>query len=125
MIYGVGIDMVKITRIGEALKRFEGRFQERVFTPVESAYCLQKKDPHLHFALRFAAKEAFAKALGLGMQAGITWKDIEVSNEASGKPVLELYGPCAKLCTKLGIREKLVSLSHEKEYGIALVILEV
>lgn len=125
MIYGVGIDIVKIARIREALTNFGPRFQERIFTPVENAYCLKKKEPHLHYAIRFAAKEAFAKAIGLGMRVGITWKDIEISNEASGKPTLNLYGPSAELCARLDIQRKFVSLSHERDYGIAVVILEV
>lgn len=125
MIYGTGIDIVKIARIDEALKRFGRRFQERVFTAGERAYCRQKKEPHLYFALRFAAKEAFAKALGLGMRHGVTWKDIEISNEESGKPTLNVYGISAELCARLGIQKKFVSLSHEKEYGVAIVILEV
>ncbi|MDI6790110.1 MAG: holo-ACP synthase [Thermodesulfobacteriota bacterium] len=124
MIYGVGTDIVKIARIREALTKFGTRFQERIFTPVENAYCLKKKESHLHYALRFAAKEAFAKAIGLGMRAGITWRNIEISNEASGKPTLNLYGPSAELCAKLGIKRKFVSLSHERDYGIAVVILE-
>ncbi len=125
MIYGVGIDIVNIARIGEALKRFGDRFRERVFTPAENAYCLGKAEPQLHFALRFGAKEAFAKSVGLGMRAGITWKDIEIVNEETGKPGLNLYGQSAALCARLGIQHKFVSLSHEKDYGIAVVILEV
>ncbi len=125
MIYGVGIDIVKIARIQSALERFGSRFRGRIFTSVEDAYCLEKAKAHLHFALRFAAKEAFVKAIGTGIREGITWKDIEIRNEESGKPALHLYGMSAELCAKLGIRQKFVSLSHEEDYGVAVVILEV
>lgn len=125
MIYGIGVDIVKIVRIKGALERFGLRFQEKVFTPAENAYCSQMSKAHLHFALRFAAKEAFAKAIGLGMREGVNWKDIEVVNMESGKPTLNLYGPCATLRERLGIRNTFVSLSHEEEYGVAMVVLEV
>ncbi|MFH1146094.1 MAG: holo-ACP synthase [Pseudomonadota bacterium] len=124
MIYGVGIDIIKINRVRKILEKYGIRFRERLFTPAEDDYCMKKTRPYIHFATRFAAKEAFAKATGHGIRNGITWKDIEVLNEQSGKPVLNLYGPSADLCASLGIRQKLISISHEEDYGIAMVILE-
>lgn len=125
MIYGIGIDIVKTNRVKEIIEKYGSRFCERIFTPAENDYCLRKSRPYIHFATRFAAKEAFAKATGQGIRNGITWKDIEVVNEQSGKPVLNLYGQSADLCARLGIRQKLISISHEEDYGIAVVILEV
>lgn len=125
VIYGVGIDIVKTARIKELLERFGTRFQDRIFTPAEKDYCLDSAKPYLHFALRFAAKEAFSKALGLGMSKGLTWKEIEILTDAWGKPELNLHGATARISKAKGIRGSFVSLSHEENYGVAMVILEV
>lgn len=92
MILGIGSDLVDIGRIDFLLKRFEKRFEERVFTREEQIYCKKQRDPSATFAKRFAAKEACAKALGLGFQEGIRWVDIEVLNTPLGKPFLTLKG---------------------------------
>ena len=93
MIYGIGIDLVKVKRIEEALERWGERFQNKVFTPGEIRYCLQKKNPSPNFAARFAAKEAFVKALGIGIRRGVHWKDVEVQRGSLGKPVLKIERP--------------------------------
>lgn len=92
MILGIGSDLVDIERISFLLNRFHKRFEERVFTSQEQIYCKQQRDPSATFAKRFAAKEACAKALGLGFQEGIRWIDIEVLNTTHGKPFLTLKG---------------------------------
>ena len=92
MILGIGSDLVDIGRIDFLLNRFHKTFEERVFTSEEQAYCKQQRDPSATFAKRFAAKEACAKALGLGFQEGIRWIDIEVLNTPHGKPFLTLKG---------------------------------
>ncbi len=122
MILGLGIDLVHIPRLEKALERWGERFMSRVFTHEECAYCLRHKQPAQSLALRFAAKEACSKALGTGM-AGIAWRQMAIANEPSGKPVLQLSGAALKKAKALGAHAWHVSLSHEREYAIAMVIL--
>jgi holo-[acyl-carrier protein] synthase len=124
MIYGIGVDLVKIERMERILERWGDRFVQRVFSPAEIAICRKRAFPPSAFALRFAAKEAFSKAMGLGMRQGIAWRDIEVFNEPGGKPGLRLFGESARRCTDRHITDIHLSLTDEKEYGIALVVLE-
>lgn len=124
MIYGTGVDIVRIARIEKVVKRWGDRFLNRVFTNAERDFCFQKISPYSAFALRFAAKEAFSKALGTGMKKGIAWRDIEVFHYSGGRPGLKISGKSLALCEKEGIKSIHVSLSDEEEYGIATVILE-
>ena len=124
MIYGIGIDLVKVKRIEEALERWGERFQNKVFTPGEVRYCLQKKTPSPNFAARFAAKEAFVKALGIGMRRGVHWKDVEVERGPLGKPVLKINGRAVEICQKERIDGLFLSLTHDGEYSGAVVVLE-
>lgn len=124
MIFGTGVDIIKIKRIETVINKWGDRFIDRVFTPDEKAFCLKRIRPYQAFALRFAAKEAFSKALGTGMKSGVFWRDIEVYHLKSGKPCLKVYGTSLSMCEKEGIRGYHVSLSDEDEYGIAMVILE-
>ena len=124
MILGTGIDIVKISRMDHVLDRWKDRFMNRIFTRREIAFCLEKKFPGQHFAIRFAAKEAFLKALGVGMMAGIPWKDIEIINNTSGKPEVELHGRADQMYRGNNGKSIFLSLSHDGEYGIAQVILE-
>lgn len=124
MIYGIGIDLVKVKRIGEALERWGERFQNKVFTPGEIGYCLQKKSPSPNFAARFAAKEAFVKALGIGIRRGVHWKDVEVQRGSLGKPVLKINGRAVEICQKERIGGLFLSLTHDGEYSGAVVVLE-
>jgi holo-[acyl-carrier protein] synthase len=96
-----------------------------VFTPQELVICQNKAQPSRHLALRFAAKEAFLKALGKGMFQGVAWHDIEITNDPSGRPRMDVRGEAERLCREKGIKEILVSISHEAEYGVAQVLLEV
>ncbi len=123
MILGVGIDLVHIPRLREALSRWGDRFTDRVFSPVEISYCSGLKDPVLAYAVRFAAKEACSKALGTGMRQGVSWKQMSVSHKSSGKPVLHLSGRAREVASALGARRWDISLSHEREYACAIVIL--
>jgi holo-[acyl-carrier protein] synthase len=125
MVYGIGIDIIKIGRFEDALKRWGNRLNERLFTPQELLICHKKAQPGRHLALRFAAKEAFLKALGIGMFQGVAWKDIEILNDPLGRPQMKIMGKAKKLCQKKGINEILVSISHEEEYGVAQVLLEI
>ena len=111
MIEGMGVDIAEVERMREAIARHGDRILQRVFTPLEIAYCQRNKNSDEHFAARFAAKEAGMKALGAGWRNGVTWKDFEVANEPSGKPTLRLTGRAAELCATLGGTRVLLSLS--------------
>lgn len=124
MICGIGVDLVEVKRIEDALHRWGERFQKKVFTPREVDYCSRKKRSAPNFAARFAAKEAFAKALGLGMRRGIHWKDVEVERGLLGQPVLKLSGRALELCQRERIESLFLSLTHDRNYSIAMVVLE-
>ncbi|MEJ2724996.1 MAG: holo-ACP synthase [Deltaproteobacteria bacterium] len=124
MIYGIGVDLVSIPRIEAVLKRWGERFIRRVFTEKEARTCFQRSHPPSSFALRFAAKEAFSKALGLGMRKGLRWRDIEVFHFSGGKPGLRLQGRSLEICCEKKITRLHLSLSDEGQYGMATVILE-
>ena len=124
MIIGIGVDLVQISRIDRMLKRWGDRFVRRVFAKNEAELCLGRPRPASALALRFAAKEAFSKAVGLGMRNGIRWRDIEVFHHPSGKPGLRLRGASAEISRKLGAEEIHLSLSDEGRYGMAFVVLE-
>jgi holo-[acyl-carrier protein] synthase len=124
MIFGVGIDLVKIQRMANALKRWGERFQQKAFTPGEIQYCLRKRDPSPSFAARFAAKEAFVKALGIGLRRGVHLKDVEVQRGSLGKPVLKLHGRAKEFCDQEGITGIFLSLTHDQDFSSAVVVLE-
>ncbi len=122
MIYGIGIDMVKIDRMKSAVERWGDRFLHRVFTENEIAYSYEKTEPYLSLSVRFAAKEAFIKAIGSEVAVSLT--DIEVVNTGSGRPLIEVRGALVKFFEDRSIRCAHLSLSHEREYGVACVIVE-
>ena len=124
MIYGIGVDIVRISRIDRMLRKWGDRFIERVYRPAEIRLCSGRPYPASAFALRFAAKEAFSKALGSGMRGGVRWRDIETVTHPSGKPDLRLHGACAELCRRKGIGGIHLSLSDEGDYGVATVVME-
>jgi len=122
VIHGVGVDIVDIDRIRNSLKHFGDDFLERVFTDSEVKYCKKRKDPHPSLAARFAAKEALIKALTT--DETIPLKDIEVVISDSGKPSIVPGSRLRELLRSAGIKASHLSLSHEKRYAIAYVILE-
>lgn len=124
MIYGIGTDLVQVQRIQEALRRWGERFQNKVFTSYEVRYCLRKRIPGPNFAARFAAKEAFVKALGIGIRRGVHWRDVEVQRGPLGKPVLKLTGRAAEIIQKEKIDGVFLSLTHDGDYSSAMVVLE-
>lgn len=124
MIFGIGVDVVQISRIDSLLNRWGGRFLQRVFTKKEIQYCLLRKDPSPHLAVRFGAKEAFLKALGVGYSEGVRWKDIEVIRNSSGSPRIQLHNHTRTLCQRHGINKIHLSMSHNGAYGFVQVILE-
>lgn len=121
-IHGTGIDIVETARIRESLEKFGDRFLHRCFLPDEIAYCRSMKFPELHFAARFAAKEAISKAFGTGIGRQLGWKDMEIRKHDSGAPFVALHGKGAELARSAGVTEVLVSLSHCQEYGAATAI---
>ena len=124
MIVGSGVDMVEIGRIAAILARYGDRFCQRVYLPGEILYCRGKRNSAESFAVRFAAKEAAAKALGTGIQAGIGWRDIEVVRMPSGRPLLLFHGRAAAVAGKLGVRNAAISLTHSRTQALAQVLLE-
>ena len=124
MIYGTGVDLVKIERMEKVVSRWGDRFLKRVFTEEEIRFCYGRPSPHAAFALRFAAKEAFSKALGLGMRRGVRWRDIDVFHSPAGKPGLKLSGASQQICRSNDIKGIHLSLSDDGAYGVAVVILE-
>jgi holo-[acyl-carrier protein] synthase len=124
MIVGTGIDIVNIDRIDRLRTRWGSVFLGRVFTEMERVGCQQKARPSECFAARFAAKEAFLKAIGWGLRNGIQWTDIEVKNDDLGKPLFSLYRKAKEACETLRIHNILVTLSHDRPYAVAHVLLE-
>lgn len=123
MIFGVGTDIIEVQRVG-ALVAKGPFFMERIFTAAEVAYCESKRHKNQHFAARFAAKEAFMKALGTGWSRGIGFNQIEVRHLESGQPEIFLHGKALEYSEEMGILRMHLSLTHIKEYAIATVILE-
>lgn len=124
MIAGVGTDIVSIARIREAIRRHEGRFARKVLSNDEWAIFASQKDGAPFVAKRFAAKEAFYKAFGEPPGTANTWHQLSILNDAAGRPRME-YGPLlAARIAERGITGSHVSLSDEREYAVACVILE-
>ncbi|MFT3909602.1 MAG: holo-ACP synthase [Ferruginibacter sp.] len=123
MILGTGIDMIEVERVSEKMSRAEG-FREMVFSKNEIEYCETKKHKFEHYAARFAAKEAFYKAIGAGWMNGTAFNEIEITNDEKGKPSLILLGGTAQLMDQMGIKHIHVSLTHLKTMASAIVIIE-
>ena len=123
MILGTGIDIIDVDRIATRVGRDNG-FRELVFSQDEMNYCDSKASRFEHYAARFAAKEAFLKAVGRGWDSGLSWNEIEVINEENGKPVMRISGQTQIMLAPMGIRWIHVSLSHLKTMATAVVILE-
>ena len=127
MIVGIGSDLCRVDRIAETLERFGERFTHRVFTEGERAKADRRSEKAPTYARRFAAKEACAKALGVGI-AGLAWRDIAVTNDARGKPALELTGGAAArlaAITPEGLTAHLhLSLTDDPPFALAFVVIE-
>jgi holo-[acyl-carrier protein] synthase len=120
MTQSVGIDLVEVARIQKVVERRGERFLKRIFTEQERAYCRKKHGEYGSLAARFAAKEAVFKALGTGWSAGVKWTDVEVINDALGKPEVILHGRVKEL---VGTRHVAISLTHTREYAQAVAVL--
>jgi len=125
-IFGIGTDIVNIKRIDKSIKKNGLLFKRRIFSDKEIKYCEKKKNPSSYFAKRFAAKEAFSKALGTGIRKGINLKDIEIFNDSKGKPSINLRGNLSVFLKKKIKTKKYyiyLSLSDDKPWAQATVII--
>jgi holo-[acyl-carrier protein] synthase len=123
MLAGLGTDLTEVERIAEKINKRSG-FREMVFSKTEIAYCESKTNKFEYYAARFAAKEAFFKALGTGWLEGTHFNEVEITNDESGKPALVLLGETKKTLSAWRISKILVSLSHLKTIASAVVIIE-
>ncbi len=123
-IVGIGTDIAEIERVEKALNRSGVAFAERVLadSELESFHALKQKGRFV--AKRFAAKEAASKALGTGIAHGVTFHDFVVSNDENGKPILALKGKAAQIASSMGVTHAHLSISDERHYAVATVILE-
>jgi len=123
MIFGIGTDLIEVARVAEKAGKTTG-FKEMVFSENEIAYCESKTHKYEHYAARFAAKEAFFKAIGTGWRNGTAFNEVEILNDEQGKPHLQLLGKTAATMEALGIGNISVSLSHLSSIASAIVIIE-
>ncbi len=118
-IFGIGIDVVEVGRIASAIDRHGEPFLAKLFTTAERAYCDGHKIPALHYAARFAAKEAIAKALGTGIGAHVGWLEMEITRDSQGAPKVALTGTAAAFASENQIAKIHISLTHAREYAAA------
>lgn len=123
MIFGIGTDIIEVSRVAGQVSG-SGGFKERYFSAGEMAYCEAKRGKARNYAARFAAKEAFFKALGTGYRGGLSFREVEVVNDRLGKPEIVLRGKAKEFCRRRKIRKIHVSLTHIKDYSSAVVIME-
>jgi holo-[acyl-carrier protein] synthase len=122
-IVGLGVDLARIARFREFVDN-SSPVLERLFCPDEREYALARRDPAQALAARFAAKEAFFKALGTGMRDGLSWHQVCVRRDELGCPALALSGRAAEMLAQRGAQRALLSYSHDGDYAVAMVILE-
>ena len=121
-IIGLGLDATDIDRIADTIERHGERFLRRIFTDGEVDYCLRRRVPAIHFAGRFAAKEAAMKALGTGHSQGVLWRDVEVVRRG-GPPQLALHGGAERRFRAIGGRRSLLTITHSDDLALAEVML--
>jgi holo-[acyl-carrier protein] synthase len=119
-IHGIGNDIIEIERIERSIERYGQKFLDRIFTKEEQNYCLKHHHSPRNFAGRFAAKEAVVKALGTGIREGVSWLDIEIINDAEGKPCVSFSTKLQETFPNTQIH---LSISHAKQYATAVAIL--
>lgn len=123
-VIGIGLDLVEVERIHDLLKKHGERFKKRMFTPAEIAYCDGFASPAIHYAARFAAKEAAVKALGTGFSGDVGFADVEVIRLPSGQPQLRFHAGADRRAAELGVQRALVSITHTTAHAMAQVLLE-
>ena len=121
-IVATGIDLIECQRIRQVWQRHGDRLTDRLLTPAELEYVRRHRDVVVRLAGRFAAKEAILKALGTGWRGKISWRDMEITNEGSGRPRVELAGECKRVADSLGITDILISITHTENYAAATAI---
>jgi holo-[acyl-carrier protein] synthase len=121
-IIGIGLDATDISRIAETIERYGERFLGRIFTEGEIAYCMRRRVPSIHFAGRFASKEAAMKALGTGHSHGVLWRDVEVVR-GGGPPQLQLHGGALRRLAAIGGRKSLLTITHSDTLALAQVLI--
>ena len=124
MIVGIGVDIAETKRFEKIWSRFDGRIARRILTENELVEFQRRNKPASYLATRFAAKEAAAKALGTGFSSGVGYKSIEINNDKDGKPSLKFLNAALQLADKKRVENVFVSLSDEKHYVVAMVVLE-
>jgi len=118
-LFGIGIDVIEIDRIRSSVNEFGESFLTRIFTKEEREYCEKNKKSEIHFAARFAAKEAVSKALGTGIGKDVAFTDIEIVRKSSGEPEVKLTGNAKKFAEKMGVSLVKISLTHAEHYAAA------
>lgn len=124
MIVGVGMDLVKRARIEQAIERHGERFKSRIFTAAERGYSEGRPHAPLHFAGMWAIKESTVKALGTGFRDGIVWRDIEVTHDPLGKPVVTLSGKARERADAMSVARIHASITHDTDWSAAQIVLE-
>jgi len=127
VLFGIGIDTIEVPRIARSIETYGDQFVRRIYSEEEIRYCTGRPHAAEHFAARFAAKEAYAKALGTGVRRGFVWRDIAVLKERSGRPYIELRGKMPERALTIIGKEPIIKLSitHTKEIAEAIVTIEV
>ena len=124
MIIGIGVDIAEIARVDRLHEKFGERFAQRILTADELIEYRRRKSSSAFLAMRFAAKEAVAKACGTGIGDELGFHSMQIDNDAQGKPVLRFLEAANPLVKRLQIRNSLISLSDEKHYVVAMAVLE-
>ena len=122
-LLGIGIDVVEVERIGSSIDEFGDKFVKRIFTQTEIGYCSSQKRPAIHYAARFAVKEAIAKAFGTGIGKEISWLDMEISRKPSGEPVVIMSGSGKTFAESLQVTDIKISLTHAEHYAAANAVI--
>ncbi len=123
-IHSIGSDLTRVERLSEAVERRGQPFIDRLFTEREQLYCDARKERMLHYAGRFAAKEAVMKVLGTGWGEGVNWVDVEVVREGDGAPRIELHGAAASIAEGLGITRVHLTITHDAGLAMAFAVAE-
>jgi holo-[acyl-carrier protein] synthase len=121
-IIGLGLDATDIDRITDTIDRYGDRFLRRIFTDGEIGYCMRRRVPAIHFAGRFAAKEAAMKALGTGNSQGVLWRDVEVVRRG-GPPQLQFHGGAGRRFAAMGGKASLLTITHSDDLALAQVLI--
>jgi holo-[acyl-carrier protein] synthase len=117
-VVGIGVDVVEVERIERAIARWGNAFVHRIYTAAEIVRARTGVTPAPRLAARFAAKEAVMKALGVGWRA-LAWRDIEITNDMAGRPVVHLHGSAQRIAAERGVHQVLVALSHTHDHAVA------